>query len=128
LKKVAAAIAIQAGRVLVTRRAPGEKLAGMWEFPGGKLEAVETPQQCIVRELKEELDVRSIAGEIMAETVYEYVGGVIHLIAVEVTLLDSVLCLSVHDKFQWVLPQDLLALEMAPADIPIAEEIIKRHG
>lgn len=126
--KVAAAIAIQAGKVLVTRRASGERLAGMWEFPGGKLEPGETPQQCIVRELKEELDVHAVAGEIMAETIYEYVGGVIHLVAVEVTLLDSVLRLSVHDKFQWVLPQDLRALEMAPADIPIADEIIKRHG
>ena len=81
LKKVAAAIAIQDGKVLVARRAPGEKLAGMWEFPGGKVESHESVQQCIVRELAEELGVRASAGEILAETTYTYDGGAIHLIA-----------------------------------------------
>jgi 8-oxo-dGTP diphosphatase len=51
-----------------------------------------------------------------------------HLIAVEVSLLDSLLRLSVHDEFQWVVPARLLGLELAPADISIAEEIIRRHG
>jgi len=128
LKQVAAAVAMHDGMVLVTRRAPGEKLAGMWEFPGGKLEPGETVQQCIVRELDEELGVAARAGDVIAKTVYAYAGGVIELIAVEVVLLDKTLCLSVHDAFKWVFPDELLGLELAPADIPIAEEIIRRHG
>lgn len=56
-KKVAAAIVHLDGKILITRRAPGEKLAGMWEFPGGKIEHEETPQECIIRELREELGV-----------------------------------------------------------------------
>ena len=116
------------GMVLVTRRAPGEKLAGMWEFPGGKLEPGETVQQCIVRELDEELGVAARAGDVIAKTVYTYAGGVIELLAVEVVLLDKTLRLSVHDAFKWVFPDELLGLELAPADIPIAEEIIRRHG
>lgn len=128
MKQVAAAVVMRDRLVLVTRRAPGEKLAGMWEFPGGKLEPGETAQQCIVREIKEELAVVAVAGDVFATTVYAYAGGVIELIAVEVVLLDETLCLSVHDAFKWVLPDELLKLELAPADIPIAEEIIRRHG
>lgn len=128
MKKVAAAVAIQDGKVLVTRRAPGEKLAGMWEFPGGKLEPDESVQQCIVRELSEELGVVATAGKVVTETVYAYEGGTIHLIAVEVILLDTRLRLSVHDAFKWVPPEGLLEMDLAPADIPIAEEIIRRHG
>jgi len=128
LKQVVAAVVLRDGLVLVTRRAPGEKLAGMWEFPGGKLEPGETVQQCIVRELDEELGVAAVAGDVFAKTAYTYAGGVIELIAVEVVLLDETLCLRVHDAFKWVLPDELLKLELAPADIPIAEEIIRRHG
>jgi 8-oxo-dGTP diphosphatase len=95
---------------------------------GGKLEPHESVQQCIVRELAEELGVRASAGEVLTETTYTYDSGAIHLIAVVVSLLDSSLHLSVHDEFQWVVPARLLELELAPADIPIAEEIIRRHG
>lgn len=128
LKKVAAAVAFQDGKVLVARRASGEKLAGMWEFPGGKLEPEETVQQCIVRELAEELGVRASAGAVLAESTYTYEGGAIHLIAVEVLLHESSLRLSVHDECKWVTLGSLLEMELAPADIPIAEEIIRKHG
>lgn len=64
-RQVAAAIIYRDGNILITRRAPGEKLAGMWEFPGGKFEPGETPQSCIIRELREELGVESDAGEIL---------------------------------------------------------------
>lgn len=54
---VACALVDADGRVLLARRPPGKPLAGMWEFPGGKLEAGETPEAALVRELKEELDI-----------------------------------------------------------------------
>jgi 8-oxo-dGTP diphosphatase len=81
LKHVAAAIVIKEGKVLVTRRGPGETLEGHWEFPGGKLECDERPQDCIVRELAEELGVSSIAGDVYAQSIYEYPGGAILLIS-----------------------------------------------
>lgn len=126
--QVAAAVVYRDGSILITRRAPGEKLAGMWEFPGGKLESGETPQSCIVRELREELGVNSDAGEILTTSVYTYPGGTIELIAVFVSLKSTVLTLQVHDKVEWVKPQDLLGYDLAPADIPIAEEIIRKYG
>lgn len=126
--QVAAAVVYRDGHILITRRAPGEKLAGMWEFPGGKLESGETPQSCIVRELREELGVESDAGEILTTSVFTYPGGKIELIAVIVSLRSAVLTLQVHDRAAWVTPQELLGYELAPADIPIAEEIIRKYG
>lgn len=125
---VAAAVVHLNGKILITRRAPGEKLAGMWEFPGGKLEQEETAQECITRELREELGVESVAGEIFISTTYTYPGGTIELIAIVVKLQSTQFTLQVHDLFEWVQPQELLRYELAPADIPIAEEIIRKYG
>ncbi|MBV7564167.1 (deoxy)nucleoside triphosphate pyrophosphohydrolase [Pseudomonas sp. sia0905] len=127
-RKVAAAVIYLAGKILIARRAPGEKLAGMWEFPGGKLEANETPQACITRELHEELGVESDAGEILTTSIYTYPGGTIELIAVVVELRSTAFKLQVHDLAEWVLPNELLDYDLAPADIPIAEEIIHTYG
>lgn len=87
----------------MTRRAPGEKLEGYWEFPGGKLEPGEDPQACIVRELIEELGVESAAGEVITEAAYEYPGGVINLIAVQVTATP----LSLNDRERAILGRHL---------------------
>ncbi|HBP6464267.1 TPA: NUDIX domain-containing protein [Pseudomonas aeruginosa] len=100
----------------------------MWEFPGGKLEADETPQACIVRELREELGVESKAGDILTTSLYTYPGGAIELVAVVVSLRSTALKLQVHDLAKWVLPHELLSYDLAPADIPIAEEIIRTYG
>jgi len=54
---VAAGILLRDGRVLLTRRPPGKHLAGLWEFPGGKVEEWETPEEALVREVREELDL-----------------------------------------------------------------------
>ena len=57
MKEVSAAIIIEDGKVLLARRAEGEKLAGYWEFPGGKREEDETIDECLVREIREELSL-----------------------------------------------------------------------
>lgn len=125
MKLVAAAIAINDGLVLLARRAAGQSQAGYWEFPGGKLEPGETVQDCIVRELIEELGVHCHAREVLAESIYEYPGGVIKLIAVEVLLRSHDFRLSVHDAIRWVAPNALLDMNLAPADIPIAAELFR---
>ena len=125
-REVAAAIVRRDGRVLVTRRAPGQDLAGLWEFPGGKLEDDESPQACIVRELAEELGVAVTAGAVLAESLFEYPGGAIRLIAVDTRMDPQQIRLSVHDAYDWLAPDELLALELAPADVPIARELARR--
>lgn len=127
-KPVAAAVVYLDGKILITRRAPGQNLEGLWEFPGGKLEHEESAQECITRELREELGVESVAGEILSTTIYAYPCGEIELIAISVELQSTQFTLQVHDRFEWVLPQELLRYNLAPADIPIAQEIIRKYG
>ena len=128
MKEVAAAIAIRDHRILVSRRASGQALEGFWEFPGGKIEAEEDAQTCVIRELQEELGVRAIAKSVIAQSEYTYPGGAIRLVAVEVLLDATDLQLTVHDQHAWVKLQDLLNLKLAPADIPIAEELQQIYG
>jgi 8-oxo-dGTP diphosphatase len=127
-KQVAAAIVFHDQHVLVARRAPGQQVAGKWEFPGGKLEAGETPQQCIVRELAEELSITVEPGDTFTESLFEYPGGAINLIAVLADAADRDVALRVHDAVQWLAPGELLTVELAPADIPIAVEVSRRFG
>lgn len=124
MKNVSAAIIRKEKYLLITRRAPGEKLAGFWEFPGGKQEQCETIQECLVRELKEELNVNVKCTDVLIESVYEYEGGTINLIAINTEIIDGEITLSVHDKYEWVVPEDLINFNLAPADIPIAKWII----
>ena len=128
MKQVAAAIISRNGRILVTRRAPGERLAGYWEFPGGKIEMSESPQECIVRELLEELSLNATAGEIIARSIYEYTEGAIELIAIECKVKEPQIKLTVHDAYDFLEPTNLLRIKLAPADIEIAGEVIRRHS
>lgn len=124
--EVAAAIAWVDGRLLLTRRAAGQKLAGYWELPGGKLEPGETVQSCIERELLEELGVASKAEEIFTNSIYTYPGGSIDLIAIYVRLESQDFELVVHDAVTWAEPANALKLQLAPADIPIVRMLQDR--
>lgn len=123
MKLVTAAIIYQDGKVLLTRRGPGEKLAGFWEFPGGKIENGETYQECLTREIKEELNLQIEVGEVLTTSTYKYEHGEIHLIALEAWILSGSIELTVHDKYEWVAPTDLVFYKLAPADIPIVEQL-----
>jgi len=124
MKNVSAAIIKQENTVLLTRRAQNENLAGYWEFPGGKQEKNETIQQCLERELEEDLSIITKSKSVLIESRYEYSGGVINLIAIDSEILNGEITLSVHDKFEWVAIEKLLDYKLAPADIPIAKWIM----
>ena len=125
MKEVAAAIILKDESVLLTRRKAGEKLAGYWEFPGGKVEDGETLQECLERELREELGVGSKAGAVLAESTHQYGDGAIKLIGIRTELLDQEFTLTVHDKAEWISIGELMHYRLAPADIPIARKIIE---
>lgn len=122
---VAAAVIIDHGKILLTRRKRGEDQEGFWEFPGGKIEKGETPQVCLEREIAEELGVQAIASDIIIESKYEYSNRSIRLIAINAKLLGSNISLRVHDKYEWVAAEDLLSFKLSPADIAIAAKIFE---
>ena len=123
VKTVTAAIIVRDHNVLLTRRGPAEKLAGFWEFPGGKLEDGESPSECLRRELLEELGVEADVGEIMAQSEYHYDHGSFLLVGMYACLASDNLKLTVHDQAEWVPISALLTYRLAPADIPIAVQL-----
>lgn len=128
MKSVTAAIILKDDTVLITRRRPNEKLPGYWEFPGGKMEEGETPQECIERELFEELGVKSKADKIIVESEYHYEHGSFRLLAILTTVEENNFSLKVHDKAEWAPLTSLLQYKLAPADIPIAKVIMEKNG
>lgn len=125
MKQVAAAIIIDNGKVLLARRSPNEKLAGKWEFPGGKVEDNELLQECVVRELYEELSLRVKAFEVITNSIYKYEHGIFEIVAIATVIISGSLTLSVHDKVKWIPLNELLTYDLLPADIEIGKYIIK---
>ena len=117
----AGVIGNDAGDMLLVRRGPGESLSGYWGFPGGKVEFNESEQDCLKRELKEELSIDVIVGKFVYESHYVYDHGEFLLKAFEVQLIGGEPTLRVHDKLAWVKPSKLESYRLAPADIPIAQ-------
>lgn len=125
MKDVTAAIILEKGRVLITRRAPGEKHAGRWEFPGGKVEPGETPEACLRRELLEELEIETEIGEKLAESIYSYETGAIRLLAYRATILSGDLRLHVHDDYRWVAVDELTQYPLLDAYVVIAGVVLQ---
>jgi len=122
---VVAGIIQKEGKILLARRKPGSHLEGFWEFPGGKVETGETPEQALVRELAEEFSIRTRTGAFVAESVYDYGAKRIHLMAYFSTHLDGEIILDSHDKIQWVSVDEIEFFQLAPADIPLAQALKK---
>lgn len=125
--KVSAGVIIDKDKVLITRRAPKENYAGGWEFPGGKIEGDETQEECLLRELKEELNIQVIVRERCSEVTHNYGTIRINLIAYYCTITDGEISISVHDKFKWIKINDLLQYDLLPADIPIAKKVMEDY-
>jgi mutator protein MutT len=124
---VTAAVLTNKDKILTAKRAEGKHLAGHWEFPGGKVELDETPEQCLKRELKEEFTIESEIGEFVAESIFDYGEKRIRLLAYKVKHLSGEFKLIEHDEMRWLPIEELDSLKWAPADLPIIEAL-KQQG
>ena len=128
-KKVMAGALRQDGCVLIMRRAHFLSWAGSWEFPGGKLEQGESHEECLRRELEEELGIRAKVGKLLAENRHEYDFGEVLLYVYEVISWEGEIKLTVHDDMRWVPIRDLESYPgLMPADIPIARALKKQES
>jgi 16S rRNA (cytosine1402-N4)-methyltransferase len=127
---VCAGVILSSGKVLLARRAPGRRHAGLWEFPGGRVEEGESPSAALARELKEELGIEAVIGAELARAVHAYDFGEIELIAFLVPKFSGQPKLVDHDQIAWVEARCLLEYDLAPADVPIARVVAahKRRG
>jgi 8-oxo-dGTP diphosphatase len=116
---VTAAVLTDDELVFAARRGPGKHLEGYWEFPGGKLEKGETPEQCLSRELEEEFGIQVEVGSFIGESIYDYGHKTIRLIAYQVILLAGEFELRDHDQVMWLPKNELSRLKWAPADVPL---------
>ena len=123
MKQVTAAIILKDNKVLIAQRAPEDNLAGKWEFPGGKIEPRETPQECLNREIREELDVDIEVLDFFGESIHAYHSGTIKLMAFWCKWISGDFALKVHSHIAWVNRNELDLYDFAPADIPLVEKL-----
>jgi 8-oxo-dGTP diphosphatase len=121
VKTVTAAILINNGRLLIAKRRKGDKLANKWEFPGGKIEVGETPEECLRREMEEEFQIKVSVGEFLGESIYDYAHGSIRLVAYRTYWQEGVISPRAHQDIAWVVVEQLQDFDFAPADIPFVE-------
>jgi 8-oxo-dGTP diphosphatase len=121
LMVVAAALVDPDGRVLLQQRAPHRSMAGLWEFPGGKLEPGETPEEALIRELEEELGIQTESACLAPAAFASHGLDELHLILLLYVCrkwrgtprpLDA-------SALTWVRPQQMFSLAMPPADKPL---------
>lgn len=118
---VAAALVDADGRVLLQRRPEGKPMAGLWEFPGGKVEPAETPEAALIRELDEELGIRTHASCLAPATFASAPVGDRHMLLMLYVCRkwDGVPEARHATALQWVRPAQMFALPMPPADLPM---------
>lgn len=123
---VAAALIDEDGRVLISQRPPGRSLAGLWEFPGGKLETGERPEEALIRELREEL------GLVVSEACLAPLTFASHAYADMHLLMPLYVCRRwaglaqplEGQTLRWVRPAALRELSMPPADAPLIPALV----
>ena len=124
--KVIAGIIFKKDKILIGRRSPIESLSGMWEFPGGKHEEGETHKECLKRELMEELEIDAEIGDLLTNYKYPYLENIYDLWFYKVENFKGDFKLNVHDKLEWINPEDYTLYNLLPGDTPIFDILIQK--
>jgi 8-oxo-dGTP diphosphatase len=117
--RVTAGIIERGGKYLIARRAPGKHMAGRWEFPGGKIEPGESPEECLERELMEEFRIRVEVGAHLVDSTHDYGSKIICLMGYFTRYIDGSFHLVDHDRIHWVSVSEMDDYDFAPADLPL---------
>ena len=105
-------------------RSPEMTLPNYWEFPGGKVEENETPQEALAREIKEEFNCEIFVGEKVEDTTYEYEKVIVRLETYLSVILKGLPTAVEHAETKWVPRDQLMSLNFAPADVPAVKKLI----
>ncbi|WP_300561974.1 (deoxy)nucleoside triphosphate pyrophosphohydrolase [Companilactobacillus sp.] len=122
--QVVGAIIIKNNKLLAAKRASNRVLGGNWEFPGGKIEPVETPEQAMARELKEEFGAKAtVFSKFSIDGDAELKFGKVILHCYYVRLESDITKTIAHDELRWVTPEEALKLTWAPSDVAVIKAL-----
>lgn len=124
---VVGAVIKRNNKILCAQRGTEKSLPLKWEFPGGKIEKEETPEEALKREITEEMQCSISIGEAVEDTTYEYDFGVVNLKTYYCDLVEGEPTLTEHVAIKWLAPEELSSLDWAPADIPAIDKIQLDH-
>ena len=108
--------------IFATQRGYGD-LKGGWEFPGGKIEECETPQEALVREIKEELETEIIVGDLIDTIEYDYPTFHLSMDCFWSEIVSGDLVLTEHEAAKWLAKDELDSVDWLPADVTLIEKI-----
>ena len=121
--EVTAAIIRQNGKILICQR-PADKNCGLlWEFPGGKIEAGESPEDALVREIREELDAEIAVGDLVETVEWDYPDFHLTMHCFLCSLLSESVHLNEHEAAAWLTPETLDSVRWLPADEGLVEKL-----
>jgi 8-oxo-dGTP diphosphatase len=120
--RVVAAVIKRDNKIFATQRGYGE-FKGGWEFPGGKIEKGETPQQALIREINEELDTSIEVGELIDTIEYDYPTFHLSMDCFWCTIKEGELTLKEHEAAKWLAADELETVDWLPADIGLVRKI-----
>ena len=125
MTEVVAALIWQGDKFMICQR-PAHKARGLlWEFVGGKVESGETKEQALIRECKEELNVRLSVGDVFMEVIHEYPDLTVHLTLFNATIAKGEPQKLEHNDIQWITPREISDYDFCPADKEILDTIIR---
>ena len=125
--RVVAAIILQEGSVFATQRGYG-KWKDWWEFPGGKIEENETPQEALVREIREELDTEIAVGDLFDTVEYDYPDFHLSMKCYICTVVSGNLVLKEHEAARWLNRENLDSVDWLPADLDLIRKLKEYLG